>query len=184
MKTIIRTAIVAVFMFVISVPFVAAQDEINQGEFFGGFMHKRVDGEGINGINLSGTYNFHSYLGVKGDFSWGKKDEFSATTYMGGVQMKDNRKNDSMVKPFAHVLMGVQRCKLEFDGLGGSMEGPQGVFIGEVTNSGFSMAFGGGIDIKVSDRMSVRAIQYDYNPVWVDGTRFNTNRFSFGVVIH
>ena len=184
MKTIIRTAIVAAFMFVVSVPFVAAQDEINKGEFFGGFMHKRVEGEGFNGFNVSGTYNFHHYLGIKGDFSWAKKDPVSATTYMAGVQMKDNRKNDSMVKPFAHVLIGAQRWAIDTGSMVAlGIDAPQGISA-PAAQTGFSMAFGGGIDIKVSDRVSIRAIQYDYNPVWIDGNRGDTNRFSFGFVIN
>jgi len=181
-RSILKMAAVVAFIFVVSVPFVVAQDEINKGEFFGGFMHKRTEGIGLNGINVAGTYNFHKYLGIKGDFSWGtgspadvpSVESYSLTTYMGGIQIKDNSKDGSMVKPFAHVLLGIQREKISYN-------------LTEVvyaSSSGFSMAIGGGIDIKVSDRVSIRAIQYDYNPVWRDGNRGDTNRFSFGVVIN
>jgi len=191
-RSILKMAAVVAFIFVVSVPFVVAQDEINKGEFFGGFMHKRTEGIGLNGINVAGTYNFHKYLGIKGDFSWGTGspadvpivESYSLTTYMGGIQIKDNSKDGSMVKPFAHVLLGIQRQNISYGGtplLG--VDSPQGG-LGDSSTSGFSMAFGGGIDIKVSDRVSIRAIQYDYNPIWIDGNRGDTNRFSFGVVIN
>jgi opacity protein-like surface antigen len=184
MKKLVLFTIAFGFLF-IGAGSISAQDEINKGEFFGGFMHKRAEETGLNGINVAGTYNFHTYLGIKGDFSWGTKDGFSSTTYMGGLQLKDNTKNDSMIKPFAHVLMGGQRLKQDFSGmitLG--VDSPAGIIPSEITETGFSMAFGGGIDIKVSDRMSIRAFQYDYNPVWLDGGRLDTNRFSFGIVIN
>jgi opacity protein-like surface antigen len=187
MKTIVRATITAAIMFFVSVPFVTAQDDRHQGEFFGGFMHQRGEEARVNGINVAGTYNFHTYMGIKGDFSWGTKDNFSITNYMGGLQFKDNSKSDSMIKPFAHVLMGAQRWKADFSGMSTlGIDAPAGilVFPDEITETGFSMAFGGGIDIKVSDRVSVRAFQYDYNPVWLEGGRVNTNRFSFGIVIH
>ena len=184
MKKLALFAIAFGFLF-IGAGSVSAQDEINKAEFFGGFMHKRSEGDGINGINVSGTYNFHHYLGIKGDFSWGKKDEFSATTYMGGLQLKDNRKNESMIKPFAHVLMGGQRWAIDYSGTPVMLvDSPAGIAPSSVSETGFSMAFGGGIDIKVSERMSIRAIQYDYNPVWIDSNRYDTNRFSFGIVIN
>jgi hypothetical protein len=164
MKTIIRTAVIAAFLFVVSVPFVAAQDEIHQAEFSAGFLHKRIDGEGFNGMTFGGAYNVHRYIGIKGEFGWARKEGYNTYTYLGGAQIKDNSKEGSMVKPFGHVLIGTQRWD------------------GDI--SGFSMAIGGGIDIKVSDRFSVRAIQYDYNPVWVSGTRVDTNRIGIGFVIH
>lgn len=186
MKRLALFAIAFGFLF-IGAGSVSAQDEISKGEFFGGFMHKRGEGDSANGFNVAGTYNFHRLLGVKGDFSWAKKSPTTLTTYMGGLQIKDNTKNESMIKPFAHVLVGAQRYS--FEGVVApplSVDSPQGILVLSGSETGFSMAIGGGIDIKVSDRVSVRAFQYDYNPVWLDnlGGRQDLNRFSFGIVIH
>jgi opacity protein-like surface antigen len=163
-KSFLKFAAVAAFVFVIAVPFASAQEDYKKGEFSTGFLHKRIDGEGFNGMTFGGAYNVHRYFGVKGEFGWARKDGFDTYTYLGGLQVKDNSSEGSMIKPFGHVLLGTQRWD------------------GDI--SGFSMAIGGGVDVKVSDRFSVRAIQYDYNPVWVDGTRVDTNRFGFGIVIH
>ena len=172
-KSTIAAGFLLAFAFVIGTSTVAAQDDINTGEAFIGFMHKRSDGDGFNGINGSATYNFHKYVGAKFDVSWSKGPDSilfgrpTDTTYMGGVQFKDNSKEGSTVKPFAHVLLGGNRQS-----------------ISSFSETGFTMAVGGGIDVKVSDRMSIRLIQADYQPVWVDGSSTNQTRFSFGVVFN
>lgn len=37
----------------------------------------------------------------------------------------------------------------------------------ETTGTDFALALGGGLDVRVSDRISIRAIQVDYNPVFL-----------------
>ena len=52
------------------------------------------------------------------------------------------------------------------------------------------MAIGGGVDVRVNDRIAVRVFQADYNPIFLSGgnelgfgnTRADNVRFSFGVV--
>ncbi len=44
------------------------------------------------------------------------------------------------------------------------------------------MAFGGGIDVSVNDKISLRVIQADYNPTFFGDTRQDNIRLSFGVV--
>jgi hypothetical protein len=102
--------------------------------------------------------------------------------FMGGVQIKDNQ-SESKIKPFAHVLGGVvrQNAKLNDDG----------VFVDDYVQKSFSMIFGGGIDFKIADRFSVRAIQFDYNPIfsrsgellWSEKNQ-HTIRISTGIVFH
>jgi hypothetical protein len=46
----------------------------------------------------------------------------------------------------------------------------------------FAMVFGGGIDIRASKHISVRAIQADYNPTFFGQGRQDNFRLSFGVV--
>jgi hypothetical protein len=53
-----------------------------------------------------------------------------------------------------------------------------------VTETGFAGAFGGGLDIRASDRVDVRVIQFDYNPTRLfDSTQHNF-RIGVGIVIH
>lgn len=82
--------------------------------------------------------------------------------FLGGVQLKNNSK-EKKFKPFAHVLAGVSRQTVEFKDF---IQSDFALF-GEdkFTNTGFTMAFGGGIDIRLSRRIDLRVIQVDYNPV-------------------
>jgi len=156
--------------------------------------------EGFHGFEVSATGNFTRYLGIKGDFS----GHFKNTTlpvpnlpggsvdldsrlfnFLGGVQIKDNS-NEGTFKPFAHALVGVAHARAEVD--------VNNIVCVAITPSpctgitesetGFAGAFGGGIDIKASDRVSIRAIQIDYNPTRLfDSTQHNF-RFGVGIVFH
>lgn len=210
MKTLINTAIIAAFMFVVSVPFVAAQDEIHKGEFFAGYTFQRTSNDYLefladeganlrngNGFNVAGTYNFTRYLGAKGEFGWvrGSKSiegfdlKMTETSFMGGIQVKDNKVEGSKMRPFAHVLMGMNRVTVPgVFGKGGPLDGGFGGGAPEdVSKTKFTMAIGGGIDYRVSDRMSIRAIQVDYKPTFTGDDFIETMtglRFSFGIVIN
>jgi opacity protein-like surface antigen len=103
-------------------------------------------------------------------------------SYMGGIQIKDNQ-SSGRVKPFAHVLAGAvrQNAKLKDDG----------VLVDNFIQYSFSMVLGAGVDFKVTDNFSVRAIQFDYNPIFskpgnllVSDKTQNTFRISAGVVFH
>lgn len=172
-KSIITAALLTGFIFLAGVGTASAQEDFKKAEGFVGFMHKRSSDEGFNGINAAAVYNFHKYMGAKFDVSWSKGPDTvlfgrpTDTTYMGGLQFKDNSEEGSVVKPFAHVLLGGNNQKfLSF------------------SETGFTMAVGGGLDIKVTDGVSIRAIQADYQPVWINGGRVNQTRISVGVVFN
>lgn len=165
------------------------------------------DREGFNGVEVSGVGNLNRYVGLKGDFSVHVKDfEFNvprvgttpATGYkvdaslynfLGGVQVKDNVKEGSRFRPFGHALVGVahQRAKLDNSFFSSAFCQQVGVDCRQnVSDSetGFSAVIGGGLDIKATDRFSVRAFQVDYNPNRIGGSTQNNFRFGIGIVIH
>lgn len=149
----------------------------------------------LNGFNSSAAYNFSKYFGAKVEFSGNYGSDtnhvLSGGTYqslngitiliipneggisakqrdykfMGGVQFKDNS-TEKRLKPFAHALFGTSRQTTDFYNLdqqrvnliGGSKK---------ITANSFTMAFGGGLDVRVSKRIDIRVIQFDYNPVFV-----------------
>lgn len=197
-------------------------EEINRVEFFGGFSHNRVDtglesedlgtefnnsfGKrlGTNGVNLSLTGNVSKYFGLKFDFSThGKSDnvtfdgdqfktKYRINQFLGGIQIKNNKKDGPRVKPFFHALAGVARQSI-------TLESPALVDVFDessfkVSENNFALAVGGGIDIRASKRVDIRVFQVDYNPTYVKGREFddfdldgklqNNVRFSFGIVIH
>jgi hypothetical protein len=51
-----------------------------------------------------------------------------------------------------------------------------------VNETGFGGAFGGGLDIKINDRIDFRAIQVDYNPVYTNRSFDNNVRIGVGIV--
>jgi hypothetical protein len=110
--------------------------------------------------------------------------ESSLFNFLGGVQLKDNA-NEGTFKPFAQALIGVARAQNKATFSGGCVAifpSPCPNFT--ETDTGLAGAIGGGLDIRLNDRVDIRAIQVDYNPTRVfDGTQHNF-RIGAGIVIH
>ncbi|HRH42595.1 MAG TPA: hypothetical protein PKY82_13285 [Pyrinomonadaceae bacterium] len=149
----------------------------------------------LNGFNAAAVYNFSKYFGAKVEFSGNNgsdtNHDLPGGTYqslngftilvipgesgiaakqrdykfIGGVQFKDNS-TEKRLKPFAHALFGTSRQTTDFYNLdqqrtnliGGSKK---------INANSLTMAFGGGLDVRVSKRIDIRVIQFDYNPVFV-----------------
>ncbi len=172
-KIFLGLLIVATFATFATFSFAQSTDDYKKGEFYVGYSANVIDisdvgGDPVvlNGVNVSGVYNFSKYVGVKGDFSTHHKRNFSLQNYLGGIQIKNNAREGSRVRPFAHVLAGVVVASEGFRARGGA----------------FSMAVGGGVDVRVNKRVSVRAIQVDYNPYISGGFYSNNVRVGVGIV--
>lgn len=160
------------------------------------------DRETFHGFNVSGVYNVSRYFGLKADVSGVYNNQGFAFTvptptggtgsiafetknslynFLGGVQVKNNS-NSGKLKPFAHALVGAAHTRVKISGLGCSVGVDcTGIESGSETN--FAAAFGGGLDIRLSKRVQLRAIQVDYNPIWFEGGgRQNNIRLGFGFV--
>jgi hypothetical protein len=156
--------------------------------------------EGFHGFEVSATGNLSRYFGLKADFSGHFKNQSfpipgsptaivdvdsSLYNFLGGVQIKDNS-SESTFKPFAHALVGAARGR---NRVNFSPEVCVAIFPSPCTDftdseTGFAGAFGGGIDIRASDRVDVRVIQFDYNPTRLfDSTQHNF-RIGVGIVFH
>lgn len=155
--------------------------------------------EPFHGFNASGVYNVHRYVGLKADVSGtynNKNFDFtvpgsssrvafdtnsSLYNFLGGVQVKDNS-SEARFKPFAHALVGAGHGRSKVKNL----VCPAGVDCSSLSatesETGLAGAFGGGLDIKVSDKVDFRAFQVDYNPIKFDsGTQHNV-RIGIGIV--
>ncbi|HEX8707680.1 MAG TPA: outer membrane beta-barrel protein [Pyrinomonadaceae bacterium] len=188
-----------------SVSFAQTGGEYNKVEFYGGYSHNRVDTglsdddpefsdivnerEGYHGFNASVTGNLTRYVGLKADYSFHRKT-FDVTdgtmtvgvksnlhNFLGGVQFKDNS-TETKVKPFAHILAGVARSTFSLT------NAPVGIDSSDFDDTGFAIAIGGGLDFRVSPRIDIRAIQFDYNPNRFDGDTSHNFRIGAGIVIH
>lgn len=190
----------------------AQSSDYNKVEFYGGYSHNRVDTgiddsdpdlsdivnerEGFHGFNTAVTGNITRYVGIKFDVAGHyKKQDFgfdgsgvnvdsSLYNFLGGVQLKDNAKEGTF-KPFAQALVGAAhaRNKVTFSG------GCVAIFPSPCTNftesdTGWAAAFGGGVDVRLNDRIDIRAVQVDYNPTRVFGDVQHNFRIGAGIVIH
>jgi opacity protein-like surface antigen len=212
----------------------AQSDDYKKWEFFGGYsalffdnLAGDTDSPAVNdvlgdrqtlrGFNLEVTRNFHKYVGATFDYSLHlREDNFSRTAgsgtidstvqnFLGGIQIKNNMEDGPRFKPFGHALFGVAVQKVDVD----SPQLPAlfGISDFHVNETSFSMAFGGGVDIKLNHKIDIRAVQIDWNiinrgdqqtgivlaptpnqvvgtPFVIPGTRQDNLRLSVGIVIH
>jgi opacity protein-like surface antigen len=160
--------------------FAVAQD-YPKATIFGGFSYLHADTEGVTGASLStslgfpagtsvqtwypgwevaGQYNFTKLLGVKADFSGNygtpvKVPGFAlpharAYSFLFGPVVSVRR---DRVTPFVHALFGGNHISLDSSAL---------LTTTAVTENAFAMAFGGGLDVKLTRHFAARLGQFDY----------------------
>jgi hypothetical protein len=102
---------------------------------------------------------------------------------MGGIQLKNNSNDAKLFKPFAHLLVGStvtrEEGKLEF------FDPSRGQFASEMrsfSDTGLAGAIGAGFDIRMSERMDLRAIQVDYHKATVFARSTDNIRLGVGLV--
>jgi hypothetical protein len=132
-----------------------------KAEVYGGYSYLHTEfNNGLNGFDTSITGNINKNFGVTADVSGLYKNGSSLYTYMFGPRYSFRMGNDRF-KPFVHVLVG-----------------------GTAPTPAFAYAIGGGLDVKVNDRISVRVIQADFVQIRNGGSALNSSRYSFGVVFN
>lgn len=140
-----------------------------------------VDNVNLHGGSASAAYNFGRWFGLVGDFGGYQASNIQNSgldahieTYLFGPRF--SYRNNSRFTPYAQVLLGGAHVGGDFDGA-------------HPSDNGFAMALGGGLDVRLSHRFSVRPVQVEYLQ-----TRFNeisgpsvvqdNLRLSTGLVIH
>jgi len=228
-----RLAVLAALI-LISATAAFAQDDYKKYEFFAGYSALWLDNlagdtgspavddvlgekQNLRGFNVAGVYNFHKYVGAKFDYSLHlREDNFTRpagsgtidTTLqniLGGIQIKNNIEDGPTFKPFGHALFGVAVQKVDVDSP--NLPALFGINDFHTNETSFAMAFGGGLDIKLNNRIDIRAIQVDWNiinrgdqqtgivlaptpfqtvgqPFFIPGTRQDNLRLGVGIVIH
>ncbi|HET8781671.1 MAG TPA: outer membrane beta-barrel protein [Pyrinomonadaceae bacterium] len=228
-----RLAVLATLI-LISATAALAQDDYKKYEFFAGYSALYLDNlagdtgslavddvlgekQNLRGFNLAAGFNFHKYVGAKFDYSLHlREDNFTRpagsgtidTTlqnFLGGIQVKNNMNDGPRFKPFGHALFGVAVQKVDVDSP--NLPALFGISDFSTNETSFSMAFGGGLDIKLNDRFDLRVVQVDWNiinrgdqqtgivlaptpfqtvgqPFVIPGTRQDNLRLGIGIVIH
>jgi opacity protein-like surface antigen len=154
------------------------------------------------GFETSIIGNFRKRFGIKGDFSAHFNNESASgsitactpacTTVTQNFQVKTRvynflagpefkARNSTRFTPFVHALGGFAHTSATF-----TTPGPTHILFFRRRDTSFTMALGGGLDIRASKRVSFRALM-DYNPVFVNDSTSGTRdfvRLSFGVLFH
>lgn len=172
---------------------VALAQPFTRFEFAAGYsyMNYHPNVPQLTNLNLNGggaalVYNPTSWLGLKAEFmgysfgsSWSRKLQElgyvgSAAgemfTYQFGPQIK---KHSGRWQPYAATLYGLAHSAGYGAVLRAKGNGTYVLTSGGGNNTAFAMELGGGLDIRLSDLVQLRAVQLDY-----EMTRFGYKNFS------
>ena len=140
--------------------------------------------------NYTGDYIYEP-LAVAPQYSESGKQKGSIFTFMAGPHFAA-RGNDR-ITPFAHALFGFSRANLTASA--SCMEGgvdcssdlldyllEYEAFVDD-SDTGFAMAFGGGLDVNVNQHFGIRLIQADYVAMTFEDVTLQNINLAFGVVL-
>ncbi len=176
-------------LFVGLLPLAASAQDGPKGEIFGGYSYARSEGTNLNGWEASGTGYFTDNFGIEADFSGHYRttettfpavppftttpqtirSEYSVYSFLAGPHV---RFQEGRLAPFAHAVFGASRASVDLSGT---------TLVSPDHDTGFAMAAGGGVDVELSDSVSVRLVQADYYMTRF-GARLDGARISTGIV--
>ncbi len=164
----------------------AMAQDTPKAEVFAGYNYMRFNpglvnepAIGQNGIRASVAYYIQPTIGIVGDLTWNRNGNannsgtsFNTSTFMFGPKYAYRA---DRVTPFAQFLVG-----------GAHASASNGV-TSRSWNS-FAMSLGGGVDLRATPKISVRAFQFEYLMTRFKSTDFATTqnnvRISAGVVFN
>jgi hypothetical protein len=146
---------------------------------------------GANGWGVALTYNINRYLGLSAEFSSQYTgDFFGSNNLINGAGINHNtqvhnflfgptvtRRTRGKLTPFAHVLFGDSRMSSEPSIIVGAT-----IYYATSRTAwdAWAMTVGGGADLKVNDRFSLRMAQFDYMHT---NLNYNDWMSSYGVAV-
>ncbi|MGB7925006.1 MAG: porin family protein [Pyrinomonadaceae bacterium] len=165
---------VPVMIFLISLT--ALAQDTPKVELYGGYSYV---GGNFHGWNVSVAGNVNKWFGVVADVSghrggfdgFGVSERQRFNSFLVGPRFS-LRKN-KRVTPFVHALFGPTHVSVKVTENGETFRG---------SDTSFSMFLGGGVDIKVSDHVAIRAIQLEYGRANLFEESQSRGRVSVGVV--
>lgn len=167
--------------FLLAIPLPVSAQNFPKVEASAGYMYLRFNPSAGPSVNCSGGYgsialNFKAWIGVVGNVDACKTNRpapatnGTATTYLFGPKFAYRR--CCRVTPFGQVLIGGIHGASGFPGLAAS------------TNA-FSLAAGGGLDVKPWKRcfFAIRIAEVDYLLTRFNGSTQNNFQFKAGIVL-
>ncbi len=109
----------------------------------------------------------------------------SIYNFMGGVQLKDNGRGTKLFKPFAHLSIGSALTRERVDTYSQNPASGQ-IILDFKTRShwGAAGAVGGGLDLRLNERIDLRIIQLDYHKATILNNSTDNFRVGIGLVFH
>ncbi|MCA1632766.1 MAG: porin family protein [Acidobacteria bacterium] len=173
-----RKILFTIWMILVAFLTAKAQGEVEtpKAELFGGYSYA---GEATHGWNVSVAGNVNRWLGLVADVSGqrtslerdGVSERIRTHSFLFGPRFSVRRKG--RVTPFVHALFGAAHTDSRATESGLSFH---------FTDTSFASALGGGLDVRVSPRVAVRAFQAEYVRTQLFGGTQNKGRIAFGVV--
>jgi hypothetical protein len=138
----------------------------------------------LNGWSATAAWNVNSWFGLVADLG-GEYGTPSITVMSTKVNVQThlfdavfgpqiNFRNSTGVTPFVHALVGVSHVNITLSATGFTSK--------STSDNGFAGAFGGGLDWKVGEHVSIRLIQAEYFPTRFKGNTQNNARISAGII--
>jgi hypothetical protein len=163
-------------------PFTVKAQERGAVSVAGGYMYAGDIWDSAHGWNVSVAGNAVKHLALVADFSgfslsdswFQSKSAYSNYSLLFGPRFVTGKQ----WMPFAHVLYGLYRENK-------NVTGSPAAYNESSSRSHFVLDLGGGLDIRVSNRVSARLLQLDVIGPLSRGCWFGPfGRVSFGAVIH
>ena len=142
------------------------------------------------GFNVSGAENLSEYLGIVMDFRYNQGDILKFKDFASSHAAKINSlsamagprftwRKDENLTPFVHAMAGMDYLRLvdKFEVIGTA-----GTFT--LYDFGIGAAFGGGVDVKIHEKVAIRLIQADYYVTRHGDKTMNNINLAFGFVYH
>jgi opacity protein-like surface antigen len=174
MRKVLFTALLAALLLARTA---AAQEVTPRVELFGGYSFA---GGNFHGWHASVAGNVNRWFGLAADFTGhygGATDEdgFDERERIHGYHFGPRfSARGKRVTVFAHALFGASSLRTSLTGFGQRFE---------FADTAFSFVLGGGLDIKVGGRVSIRAFQLDYLRARLFGGIENRGRLACGLVL-
>jgi hypothetical protein len=188
----------------------AQQLDYSSWEFYGGYAYERADNSAVrmnrdasissgngaiakvnfasqniklHGFSTEVVANVTRHVGIVANFGGEFNNSVGYSSSVGPLDARVRRwhyfvgprfngRNSSVFIPFGEALFGITRAQHRFR---------QNIFSSASCDTAFSMALGGGLDIRAGKHIDLRAGQLDYIPTFFKNQRDDAWRFSAGI---
>ena len=146
-------------------------------EVFGGYSYA---GSGSHGFDMSIAGNVNQWFGLVGDIGGqysrlsdqGFTERIRSHSFLFGPQF--TLRKHKRITPFVHTLFGFSKLRTETNEFGPLLR---------FSDTSFALALGGGLDVRITDHLAIRAIQVDYLHTRFFNESQNKGRVTAGLVV-